>query len=93
MNKRLSMDKGARQAFGAYPRQTGYKSVADYTHRPDEINEVAAHCAEKWTRFPCPDDEPLLEESAGSIPNVEPVGPGLQDFQSFPPWTHRGFLR
>ena len=28
-------------AFGAHPRRTGFRSVADYTHRPHEINEVA----------------------------------------------------
>jgi hypothetical protein len=41
MNKRLSMDKGAWQAFQGLPAPDGIQSVADYTHRLHEINEVA----------------------------------------------------
>ena len=50
MNKRLSMDKGAWRAHvAAHPRQTGFESVADYTHRPHEINEVAGFPGLAWT--------------------------------------------
>ena len=41
MNKRLSMDKGAWQALSGLPAPDGIQSVADYTHRLHEINDVA----------------------------------------------------
>src|SRR5687767_5848071 len=79
MNKRLSMDKGAWQAYWGPTRADGIQSVADYTHRLREINEVAGtSCGKVGTGFPRP-TMCLSKKEASDCPQKWPplLGPML----------------